>query len=461
MRVAFQFFGGEGWLGGFHYLATLLSALKEHAADDVEAVLLTPPGVDPQLLQRLRPHLTADPVQLPLAGGPATTLGDLARRRAGRVEEVCRREGVDVVYQHAEWLGSRFGLPTLAWLGDFQHRVLPEMFGRRLAWRREARFRAVLRSATLLYVLSESDKQLGDACYPRAAPKLRALPFAVGLPTEAFTCDPVETRERHGLPERFVLFPGQLWRHKNYLAVVEAVAKLKAAGILVTVVSCGNPVDLRDPGHAQRVRARIAELGVVEQFRLLGLVPRPEVWALARASTAVINPSLYEGWSTPVEEAKSIGAPLLLSDLPVHREQRPAVATYFDPRDPDAIAAALDGHGTSTSPDRDRRPSTGLRGSSLGGGAPLPPASWPWHAKRSSGQPAEASRSLPAQPWWGKVQEPAAIAEEQGGGAGRQHAGNMSGEVDPHPSMRIEQLEDGVTSPARSRPSTRRCCRRR
>lgn len=341
MRVAFQLFGGEGWLGGFHYLATLLSALHEYASDDLEAVLLVSPDVDPELVQRLRPHLVGEPVPLPSSGGPLALAGEVARRRAGRVEAVCRRQGVDIVFQHAEWLGSRFGLPTLAWLGDFQHRVLPEMFGRRLAWRREVRFRAVLRSATLLYVLSEADKQLGEVFYPGAALKLRALPFAVGLTDDVFVCDPVAVRNSRELPERFFLFPGQLWRHKNHLAVIEAIARLKAEGTAVTVASCGNPVDHRDSGHAPRVRARIAELGLTDQFRLLGLVPRAEVWALARASAAVINPSLYEGWSTPVEEAKSIGAPLLLSDLPVHREQRPAVVTFFDPRDPGRIAAAL------------------------------------------------------------------------------------------------------------------------
>ena len=341
MRIAFQPFGGQGWLGGFHYLATLLSALHEYASDDVEAVLLMPAGADPVLIDKLRPHLANDPVPAPGAGAPTTAVGELARRRAERIEAVCRREEIDVVFQHAEWLGSRFGLPTLAWLGDFQHRVLPEMFGRRLAWRREVRFRAVLRSATLLYVLSEADKQLGDGFYPWAAPKLRALPFAVGLPEDGFPSDPRATVDRHGLPERFFLLPGQLWRHKNHLAVIDAVAELKAQGTEVTVVSCGNPVDHRDASHAPRVRERIAELGLSERFRILGLVPRPEVWALARASVAVVNPSLYEGWSTPVEEAKSIGAPLILSDLPVHREQRPPSATFFDPRDPAAIARAL------------------------------------------------------------------------------------------------------------------------
>ena len=42
-----------------------------------------------------------------------------------------------------------------------------------------------------------------------------------------------------------------------------------------------------------------------------------------RQSVAVLQPSLFEGWSTTVEEAKSIGKTILLSDIPVHREQAP------------------------------------------------------------------------------------------------------------------------------------------
>ncbi len=38
-------------------------------------------------------------------------------------------------------------------------------------------------------------------------------------------------------------------------------------------------------------------------------------------STALINPSQFEGWSTTVEEAKSLGVKMLLSDLEVHKEQ--------------------------------------------------------------------------------------------------------------------------------------------
>jgi glycosyltransferase involved in cell wall biosynthesis len=46
-------------------------------------------------------------------------------------------------------------------------------------------------------------------------------------------------------------------------------------------------------------------------------------------SIAIINPSRFEGWSTTVEEAKSSGKTVLLSDIPVHREQDPPHGKYF------------------------------------------------------------------------------------------------------------------------------------
>jgi glycosyltransferase involved in cell wall biosynthesis len=55
----------------------------------------------------------------------------------------------------------------------------------------------------------------------------------------------------------------------------------------------------------------------------------------------VINPSLFEGWSTTVEEAKSMGKALILSDIPTHREQTPARGHYFAPHDSECLAALL------------------------------------------------------------------------------------------------------------------------
>ena len=58
-------------------------------------------------------------------------------------------------------------------------------------------------------------------------------------------------------------------------------------------------------------------------------------------SEVVINPSKFEGWSTTVEEAKSLGKNIILSDIPVHREQNPKWGIYFDPNNPNQLASII------------------------------------------------------------------------------------------------------------------------
>lgn len=72
------------------------------------------------------------------------------------------------------------------------------------------------------------------------------------------------------------------------------------------------------------------------------VLPYADVLGLMRTAVAVINPSLMEGWSTTVEEAKSLGAPLILSDIPVHREQASTIADFFDAQSPASLAQVLD-----------------------------------------------------------------------------------------------------------------------
>jgi len=85
----------------------------------------------------------------------------------------------------------------------------------------------------------------------------------------------------------------------------------------------------------------------VKQYKLesnisfLGLVDYAIVKALMHKSLAVINPSLFEGWSTTVEEAKGVGKKVLLSNIPVHQEQKPERSYYFDPKRPEELAKLL------------------------------------------------------------------------------------------------------------------------
>jgi glycosyltransferase involved in cell wall biosynthesis len=107
------------------------------------------------------------------------------------------------------------------------------------------------------------------------------------------------------------------------------------------VLATGNTKDSRQADYFDQLMALVRQNNVEDCFRVLGIVPLPDLVALMKNSLAVINPSLFEGWSTTVEEAKLFGKTVLLSDIAVHREQRPVNGIYFDPSDPAALAQQL------------------------------------------------------------------------------------------------------------------------
>jgi hypothetical protein len=55
-----------------------------------------------------------------------------------------------------------------------------------------------------------------------------------------------------------------------------------------------------------------------------------------------IQPSLFEGWSTTVEDAKCLNQHVLLSDIPVHREQLTYNVDFFNPHDPIDLADKME-----------------------------------------------------------------------------------------------------------------------
>jgi glycosyltransferase involved in cell wall biosynthesis len=150
-----------------------------------------------------------------------------------------------------------------------------------------------------------------------------------------------ETAKAYNLPENFFFMPNQFFRHKNHFLVLEAVVLLRERGCNVVVVASGKPDDPRNPDHFASLCDRLDILNLQNEFRILGLIPYEHIAHLMRASLALLNPSLFEGWSTTVEEARSLGVPMLLSDLPVHFEQAASNAIFFDRTSANSLADAM------------------------------------------------------------------------------------------------------------------------
>lgn len=343
LRLAFGNLCTNQWIAGCHYLKNLLIALQRTTAQP-KAVLYGAAADDSQ-------KLLADFVE-------ATLTSPLDRRRplrwAYRLERLLglplglsrlaaadlRRHGVDAIFASSD-LGPGFNLPLLAWLPDFQHLHLLEMFS---AAELKLRDNAYLRTAQRAgRIIISSQSVLADLqrFAPAEAGKGRVVNFVAHPPAGVYATAPGWVCARYHLPERFFYLPNQFWKHKNHAVVVEALGRLGSEAAGVTVVCSGNTSDRRQPHYFAQLEARVEQLQLRERFVILGMIPHDHVYQLIRQSQAVLQPSLFEGWSTSVEEAKSIGKRLVLADLPVHREQAPPAGVYFDPHDPQALAERL------------------------------------------------------------------------------------------------------------------------
>jgi glycosyltransferase involved in cell wall biosynthesis len=248
---------------------------------------------------------------------------------------------IDVVFENAQFHGARLGIPAIAWIPDFQHRELPHLFSRTAWWKRELGFRAQIAAGRTIMLSSHDARDACERHYPTTVGCTHVVRFAVPSAGRPDAVAIRSAREAHGLPERYFYMPNQFWQHKNHTLVIEALALLKQAGHSIVVAASGKQLDPYRPNHFARVVARMAEADVVDQFRLLGLIPYEHVAPLLAGSVALLNPSLFEGWSTTVEEARALQVPMVLSDLAVHHEQASGIARFFDRTSASSLANAL------------------------------------------------------------------------------------------------------------------------
>lgn len=344
--MAFPLIGGGYWTGGLNYLVNLLSALAESGDKSITPILFVGTDQNEQDIAAILPYLSEPPIRAKLWNNGTMQhkqrlLCGVLLQRDYLAEEAFRTAKIDLVFQHSAWYGARFGIPTLAWIADFQHRYLPQLFSKPRYWKREIGYHVLVRAATQILVSSEDAASDCKRFYRAVGDRVSVMPFAPQLIPAKNTEVLAEVSERYILPDKFFYLPNQFWKHKNHLAIIEALHILKVRGEAVVIVASGNLQDNRHPDYPQSVLNMAAEYGLQNSFIFLGLIPRADITPLMQLSIGVLNPSSFEGWSTTVEEAKALGVPLLLSDIKVHREQAPKVVRYFDEKNASAIAEAL------------------------------------------------------------------------------------------------------------------------
>ena len=174
--------------------------------------------------------------------------------------------------------------------------------------------------------------------------KLKVLQFTSQIPQEIsfFSQHNLDRlQKKYGFDGIYFYLPNQLWKHKNHMLIFKAIKLLKDNGIEVLLICSGSLNDYRDPQYIEEVNLFLNKNELKQNIKLLGLIDYEDVLHFMKYSLAVINPSLFEGWSSTVEECKSMGKDMILSDIPIHREQNSKNSLYFNPNNLDEAASIL------------------------------------------------------------------------------------------------------------------------
>ena len=151
----------------------------------------------------------------------------------------------------------------------------------------------------------------------------------------------VDLISKYGLPDDFYFVANQFWPHKNHMLILEALVKVKSKNPSICIAFSGKQSSYRDKGYFEKLTDFVKENDLSENVRFLGFIPREDQLLLMKYSKAVIQPSLFEGWSTVIEDSKALGQFVIAGDLAVNQEQSDKNILFFDRHNAEELAAAI------------------------------------------------------------------------------------------------------------------------
>lgn len=245
------------------------------------------------------------------------------------------------IWLSAENFSSLQLLKRVNWIPDFQDKYFPDFFSAEELAMRDHIYSKISTMEGQLVLSSMAAYSDFKKFYPNSTINTSVVPFATVVPSYEHL-DIEQVLKKYNIENKiYFISPNQFWKHKNHIVILKAVELLIRRGVECLVLFTGKEFDNRDPNYTTAIKQEANQLGIQDYVRFLGFIDRVDQLKLMHHSLAVIQPSLFEGWSTVVEDAKAVGGQLIVSDLPVHREQCNDRAKYFDPVDENRLAELM------------------------------------------------------------------------------------------------------------------------
>jgi len=345
IRVAFLLNFSKEYKGGINYIKNLLYTNSITKFQDIEFYVFVPSNIEQEYIDFFSPYAKIIYTNIFEERSGIGFLNKVFNKLFNVQVPLLllfKKYRINVV-SHSFFWGNYKSLKIVNWIPDFQCLHYPELWP-------EKQLKIITNINTNIVnnsdiVILSSYDALNDfkGFAPSHINKARVLQF-VSQPGEVNDLEGKysKIKEKYKLGEKFFYLPNQFWSHKNHMVVLRAINLLVKSGINPLIITTGVMDDFRGNNkNLLEIKSYIQKNNLESNILLLGLIPYNEVLILMRKCIAVINPSFFEGWSSTIEEAKSIGKPVIISDIPVHREQNPNNVIFFDPNNESELSEIL------------------------------------------------------------------------------------------------------------------------
>lgn len=342
-RIGFYYVWDKSWMGGVTYARNLLRALN--TLDDKDKPFINVYCRSTEAFEDLKghthyPYLDCNIIRDEASG--KKFFRDVVRTffgfYASKKVDMFKVLGEDqMIFPYG--FGSALN-KLVYWCPDFQEKYLPEFFSERDIRKRDLNIRAIARRGIPIVFSSHDCEKDFRKFYPEYNNKTFVVHFAVIHPDFSHVrIDDVKAK--YGIKGNYLLCANQFWKHKNHLFLFKAYHKAVEQGFDMPLVCTGNLSDCRNPEYTQEIKDFIESHHLSERIRLLGLIDSDSLHCLMKNAYAVVQPSLFEGWNTTVEDCKALNKFIFLSNLPVHQEQINRNVCFFNPHDEEELAQKL------------------------------------------------------------------------------------------------------------------------
>jgi len=332
IKVGFIGSVSKEWMGGLNYFKNLLFAINSIEEKELEVFVFVGKKIDIKTKRMFQEYATVIEDSIFDRKSIKWFLGKIEQKIFKTnilLENILKKHNIQIL-SHAA-ITKLKTIKTINWIPDFQHIHLPQMFSEKEIQNRNNNFLKLIRDSDLIVLSSFDALKDMKKFAPNDEDKARVLQFVSQPNSRYFELDEHDKSlllQKYEIKDDFFYIPNQFWKHKNHMMIFEAINELKKDGVEINIVCTGYLGDYRNKTYIDDIRKVVKLNNLEDNIKLLGLVDYEDVFALIKFSKAVINPSLFEGWSSTVEECKSVGKNMILSDLDVHKEQYPN-AVFF------------------------------------------------------------------------------------------------------------------------------------